>query len=203
MQITITTDIIKLSGKLTNLAAKQIPFATQEAVNRLAFAAQGQVKADLDKHFTIRRPWVGKRINVNKAHKSTWPFVSAEVGTQDEFMARQELGGTKSGMNGGRVAIPKAARPNPKVTTPQRAWPGKLRSSKRRKFFTITSNQGNTLIMQRFGRGRGDIKTFYMLTRSVKVQKRWNFVQTIEARVAGNWDREFGRALAYAIATAR
>ena len=203
LQVTITTDIVKLSGQLTNLAAKQIPFATAEALNRLAFDAQRQVKSELRQNFTIRRDWVARRINVNKAHKSAWPLLSAEVGTQDEFMARQELGGTKAGRDGGRVAIPKAARPNPQTVTPQRSWPGKLRSSRRRKFFAVTSRSGNRLIMQRFGKGKNDVKVFYVLTQSVKIPKRWNFVSTVNNRVGKNYDQVFGAALAYAIATAK
>lgn len=203
LTITITTDVVKLSGKLTNLATKQIPFATQEAINRMAYGAQKQVQQELSSHFTIRRQWVSKGIQVNKASKATWPNVMAEVGTKDEFMKRQELGGMKTPRKGGTVAVPVAARPQKTVVTPQSKWPGRLRSSRRQKFFAIKSKAGNRLIMQRVGKGPAGLKVFYMLKKDVNVPKRWNFVQTVEQRVAGNWDKEFGRALAYALATAK
>jgi hypothetical protein len=62
-------------------------------------------------------------------------------------MALQERGGIERAEDGGRLAQPLAARPSKSAVTPPSKWPGKLKRS-----FAVTTDEGETFILQRKGR---------------------------------------------------
>ena len=201
--ITIKFDFAELSSNLNEMARDQIPFASALALTRLAQEAQTFVRGDLPSHFIIRNGWAQRGIQVKAASKKDWPQAEAEVGTRDEFMARQMLGGVKTSLTGRQLAIPKAARMSPQALTPKSKWPSAL--LKKAGIFLQTPKTGNmagrTAVFQRMRPSpwRYPLKTLYLFRGRISVKKRYDLEQTVEKIVASRYDETFGKALAYAI----
>lgn len=204
LRVTVQSNAVQLAGKLDAVATEQIPFASALALTRLAQGGQRTERGRLSQVFTIRNTFVSRGLQIRTASKKDWPLMSAEIGTRDEFMARQALGGTKTGRDGGQLAIPLAARPTPMTITKPSQWPGPLLRSGKAFLRTIRTGPlaGRAAVLQRTGQGR-DVRVMYYVAPSVKVRKRWPFVEQVSTLVQARYDKEFGEALAQAIASAR
>lgn len=181
------------------IARKVIP----AAINRTTDEALRTMQRALPQRFTIRTPWVGKGFRTDKATPTK------HVGRlyhRDEYLVRQEEGGTKRGRDGGKVAVPVLGAPRgsirTKVTRPSQ-WPGKLKNS-----FAVQGKHGETLIFQRTrkkaprpkGTRRGvvvkqprglannpTVRLMYILERSVPVKPRFQMLPTVSRVVAERW----------------
>lgn len=122
MDIDVSLDRVALDRALRQ-SRKQAVFAAAVALTRTAQEAQGEVVASLPERFTIRTGWVARGIRIQPARRDR---LEAVVYSRDEFMARQETGGTKEGRNGKSVAKPVEVRRNPGQTTRPSRWPGAL-----------------------------------------------------------------------------
>jgi hypothetical protein len=122
MDIDVSLDRVALDRALRQ-SRKQAVFAAAVALTRTAQEAQGEVVAELPERFTIRTGWVARGIRIQPARRDR---LEAVVYSRDEFMARQETGGTKEGRNGKSVAKPVEVRRNPGQTTRPSRWPGAL-----------------------------------------------------------------------------
>lgn len=101
------TDFLQYSvvKEAWNAARKQVPFITSVTLNLTAIEAQRQVQQGLPSRFTIRSQRVAKGIRMTPSTKRS---LTAAVGSLDDFMVDQELGGTKRPQRGAKVlAIPR------------------------------------------------------------------------------------------------
>lgn len=182
--IRITANTTELTRWLTSVSAKQIPFAAAKALTETAKEARAAVVSGLDEHFTIRRTWIERGIRIVPANKRDWPNPAAMVGTKDDFMARQEFGGIKTGRSGKSVADPLGARPEKTVVTPPSKWPGGLlKKNAKRKFFLTTLKTGRAAglqaVVRRDTEDRYPLRVMYLLKPNVKIKPSWGFVRTV------------------------
>lgn len=208
MLITLKSNSIEVAAALDDVARKQIPFASALALTRLANDARADVRGSLNQYFNIRRGWVAKGIQTESARKMDWPMQQSVVGTKDDFMARQELGGDKVGRSGKNLAMPTTkASERDKVSTPG-TWPSRLLAKGgKRKYFVqklkTGLNAGRSAVMRRTGQGSTPLQVLYILKSKVHVPATWRFRDTVERRVEGKWGVYFGQALARALASAK
>lgn len=107
IQVKVNADLV--NRRLTDLEQKQLPFATARALTWLAMDVQKEERRELPRRFTIRNTWVAKGIRIKPAKKTR---LVAEVYSRDDFMERQEEGGTKRPKQGQHLAVPVDARRN-------------------------------------------------------------------------------------------
>lgn len=107
IDIDLKSELPKL-GKWTDTAVKQLPFATSQAINDVAFMVRSNVRDEMPRRFTIRRDWVTRQVDV--VQKATKDKPNALVGPkpQVDFLARQQTGGAKL-PRGNWIAIPTQA----------------------------------------------------------------------------------------------
>jgi hypothetical protein len=117
--LTITMDSHTLKSFLTILEQKQIPFAAAKALTVTAQEAQVVVRQGLTGKFILRNKWVNTGIIYQRAEKADWPNTQAIIGSRDEFMIKQEEGGSVAPKNR-RHAIPVAARPSKNQLIPKK-----------------------------------------------------------------------------------
>lgn len=205
MEIKIETNLAELDVWLNQRVIKQAKFATSVALYETAKQAADTVRNQLPQDFTIRNTYVGKGIRVrpsgSKAIRATGRGIEgmeAQVGTLDEFMARQELGGKKEGTGGKDIAIP--IRENPSDITTKSKWPKALM---RKKNFFIQPYKGYRAMFERTEKTRYPIKIRYWFKPTVNVNKRWRMIDTITEVVAQHYDKNFEDAFNRAMKTAR
>ncbi len=212
MIVTIKTNVAKLMADLDRVGREQVPYAMARTLSGLAFDARDKIRADLATQFTIRNSWVSKGIQTVNAQKRDWPMQQAIVGTRDEFMARQELGGKKQA-RGDTLAVPVDAR---KVVGSSRGelrpntWPSKIVGKGKgggNKFFVNTirtgRNAGLEAVFRRSDDARYPLQVIYLMKKSVEVKPRWAFMATTQDVVNRNYAAKLGAELSKAIATAR
>jgi hypothetical protein len=91
--ISIQADVKAVTSRLSDLARKQIPFATAQAVNALAFEVQRMERAHLGSFFKHPRPFTANSVLVNKGSTSS---PTAEVYIRPEvsrYLKPYEFGG--------------------------------------------------------------------------------------------------------------
>ena len=187
--------------------ARQVPFAMSLALNKTAFDARNKLRDDLPDHFTIRNRRTRSGIRVGKATKSK---LEAEIGSLDDYMARQGLGGTKRPGKAGYVAIPSRkirGKGGRRKTTPAK-WPKALiakdEKKKVRKLSLVPGSAGNLLLMRKAGGKRNPrFELLYVLAKQAKVPQRWPLEETVEDVVARRWHINQAAAFEQAIRTAR
>ena len=90
---------------LNRLKREQIPFAQSLALNWTLKDAQAEVREQLPRRFTIRRPWLPRGVVVKPSSKrQLWGTITQ----RDPFMSRQEFGGQKT-PQGKAIAVPVGA----------------------------------------------------------------------------------------------
>jgi len=105
--IKINDDQIKdFESHLKTFANRAFPFATQNAINSVAFKAQKFAKFNVGRKMTLRNKFTQNSIKVHKTKTLQLSRQSALVGSTEKYMERQEFGGNvqKSGKIG--VSIP-------------------------------------------------------------------------------------------------
>lgn len=208
---TITIDTTAARNALGRLA-KQVNYAASRAMNGVMYEAQAELRRELGQHFTVRRrTFIEQSIKVKPTHKNNlvgaigvFPRPNSSI---DEALAAQEFGGDRPNPNGGRVAVPLAARPTPTAITPPGKWPGKLKNT-----FTLKGQKGFDLLLQRTKkRTHGpvqkghdpNLKVMYALAPRIHVRKRWNFVSTVMDVTRRLLPQRMQQELANALRTAK
>lgn len=177
---------------------RQIPFAMSLALNQTAADVQERLRAELDRHFTIRSPWTAKGIQVQRSTKRD---LRAVIGSRDEYMARQALGGVKTAQGGKLVGIPVGVRKRRSDKTPRSKWPGAMA---KRKNVYIAETSGGPAMFRKVGRGnKARTELLYLLRPEVKVEPEWPFLDTVEQVVEEKWASNAEKALARALKTAK
>lgn len=89
----ITVDMTqakRLEKVLAQVRDRAVPYAQRNAINDTAFEARKQVIGGLADGFTIRNTWTARSVRVERATSAT---PSAVLGSTEEYMAKQEVGG--------------------------------------------------------------------------------------------------------------
>ncbi len=208
---TVSIDIGPAVKALGNLG-RQMNYATSRAINGVMYEAQAQIRRELGQHFTVRRrSFIEQSIKVKPTNKNSlqgaigvFPRPNSSI---DEALAAQEFGGDRPNPNGGRVAVPLAARPTPTAITPPGKWPGKLKNT-----FTLKGKKGFDLLLQRtkkpvhgpVQKGHDpNLKVMYALAPRIHVHKRWNFVSTVMDVTRRLLPQRMQQELANALRTAK
>ncbi len=186
----------------------QIDFANSKAINMLADDVRDNtVNVLLPGKLTIRRPWAKPRtrfgINVQPSNKRNLQGV---VFSRAPWLDLQEKGGSKTftktakGQSTPLVLIPrKDLRQSKDRLIPKRLSPSKLLKDMRKKrVFWI----GNNLWM-RTGDAPRAIEPLFFGKTSAQVKGALGFVSNARDIVGKNYNKRWGQALAYAIATAK
>jgi hypothetical protein len=202
--------------------AKQLAFAASRTANGLALKAQARVREEMGERFTLRRPdFIKGSVRVELGTKND-PQASVSIPPRPrsgihETMALQEHGGIERAEDSGRLAQPIAARPTPSAVTTPSKWPSKLRRS-----FAVTTDEGDTFILQRTGRkGRKrkkvkigtsapadpkrdpNLRIMYKLRDEVPVKPRLGFEETCREVARTEAGSLFAKELANALRTAK
>jgi len=206
----IETNIVELGLELGDVAAKQIPFATALALTRTALDARDAAKRQLDDDLTIRSKWIFSGIQINKAVKRDWPHTASEVGIAENraFLIDHIIGNSRrKSRKGSRVAIPNTGEIKRTTTgrIPKAKHVSSLKSKTNRKAFTITSGKtGRKILVRRETKGRYPLKFLYAFESHVSIEARkFRFIEAVTKEAGRVYDKNFGRALAKALATAR
>lgn len=193
--LSITVDAKAVIAAVKGVRDDQIPFATALALTRTAQDVQSEIRRQLPQRFVIRNNWVAKGIVISKATKRQ---LYAIVRSRDDFMVRQETGGTKTGS--GSIAVPQAVRRNKRdIVTPGNR-PAALKGKKRVFKATIRGTYG---LWERKGKKRTPIKLLYSLRPSVPIKPRFGFADTAEKTAQARFERHFALAFEQAVRTAR
>lgn len=206
MDVKIESNFAELPIWINKKVLKQMVFATSVALYETAKEASYEVRSGLTDDFTIRNRYVAQGIRIkptgSKAIRATGRGIegmSAEVGSLDDFMERQEMGGTKLPTLGKNVAIP--IRENKHQAIKKSQWPSAILGKKRG--FVQRSKRGTQTIYERTTRGPYPIKPRYILKPQVRVRARWDMRQTVQDFVGREYHRKFETAFEKAMATAK
>ena len=212
IRIGVKSDIDKLAASLSAFDPQQLPFTIARALTATAKEAQAEVVAAMPSEFILRRDWILKGIRVQAARKDS---LVAIIYSRDPFMARQEYGGQKIPMDGGRnIAIPLAARPDPRGIIPEALLPANLGMAE----YTISRNgnlvtkkgtggaafrmvsNGHTYLARRTAAG---LKMMYLLVPSAHITPRLNLGEITQRVVRERLAQNFIAAAREAMATRR
>lgn len=94
----------RYARQLKTINRRAVPYAIRQTVNDLAFGGRAEAVKIVEARFTTRNKWTTKTINVERA-KDLSERTEAVLGSTQEYMARQELGG----YNDSPVPTPAAA----------------------------------------------------------------------------------------------
>ncbi len=229
--IEINTDFEKLLTQLGAVGRSQVPFAAALTIKELSTIGRDAARAQPPKVFDLKNKSLPNTIRAFTpsltALKKDWPNQEATIamingGSIESLAPRQEFGGVRQA-KGKRLAIPgktikRGPRGVPKSKRPGRiisqiekndanslANGGKKRRKGKPKPFWAKSKAGNDIIAVRRSReSDSPIDVLYTFVKKTKAIKPvFDFRETIEHSIKGRYEKEFGKALRKAIATAR
>lgn len=196
--VNLEVNVPEVVHSLETFKSKQLPFAASLGLNLTLKDAQAQVRKELPRRFTLRRPWVARGVQVKPSTKNRlWGWVSQ----RDIFMALHEPGGLKKPA-GRMLAIPigKLQRRAKRQVLPKSQRPaGQLR---KKNVYIGQTQKGVPAIIKR-GTGRARQQVLYILKPSARIEPQFNFVPTVTRVVRRRWQRNFGAAMARAVRTSR
>ena len=99
-------DVEKLERKLERFKKSAIPYANRAGINSSAFHARREAIKEIRRDMTLRNKWTTGSIRVEKARTLDMRKMSSSMGSLEEYMRTQELGGTKKKTGKKGVAIP-------------------------------------------------------------------------------------------------
>lgn len=192
MEIRVSSNVASFDRWIDQAVRKQLPFAVASALTRTAQAAQGEVRENLPKHFTIRSPWLSGGIRIRPASKRDWPHSRAAVGTVDEELVLQETGGTKRPRTGKDLAIPtRLARAGGskrgKISRGNRPRP--LIAAKK------AAVEKDVIRRTRQKRGAPGLLLLYLLRPSANIKPRFHFREDVERKAGQVYGPYFLEAL--------
>lgn len=190
----------ELARTLTEIG-KQAPFALSLTLNRLANVAQKDVQNSLSSRFQLRRAQFVRNTIYRKPGEDTATKTKLEAGVRVDdrrnFLAKFEEGGRKTSIDGGRIAIPIAARRNKAEVITKANRP---RAILNKKGYRIA----NDLIVQTVGRGKAAaLRVWYKLVKDVPIRPRLEMAKTSQKAVDREWVRIANEAIDQAIRTAK
>lgn len=201
IDIEVKLDPDAIGRELEKRLVKQVPFAAALALTRTAKKAQEQLVFQLPRTFTIRSRWVARGIRIKPARKTE---LFARVGSKDDFMKIQALGGTKRPRHGSRVAVPQAVRRRPSQQTTRRKWPSALLAKPRHFLAPLEAGDKRRIaLFRRRTKKRYPLQVMYVFPTAVRVPKRWDLDQVVRDVVRFYWQQIAHNALRDAVRKAR
>lgn len=98
----------QLEKDLKVFAARSLPYAARDALNKSGWAARGHAQDNIRKKFIERNKWTRGSVRVRTTANLRVDQMEVEVGSTEEYMGKQETGGIKRSRTGRSVAIPTA-----------------------------------------------------------------------------------------------
>lgn len=180
--IRVTSDIGRLRARLSDVARKQIPFATALALTRTAQAAQVAVTRSMPSVFDKPNPFTMRAVAIQPATKAKPEARVFVRPVQAEYLRLEETGGVRTPKRKALV-MPAAARVNQHGNLPR----GAMRTLKARKDVFVGQVNGTGGVWQRparKGKGRQGAKLAPKLLISfqprAKYQPRFGFNNRVE-----------------------
>lgn len=172
--IKITVDTLDLADIQDEIHSSVIG-----ALSRAASEAAFKVRAEMPRRFTIRNGYVTRGIRYSKATPGK-PY--AEVYSKDDFMAKQEDGGSFD-KEGHRFAMPAGVRENERSIIPRRNRPKHILENAR--VFKADFKGKNHRYAPHAGifmriNNNKNLKALYLLKDRRKYKPRWEFEKTVE-----------------------
>ncbi|MCP1376032.1 hypothetical protein [Dyella lutea] len=205
IELSVRTNVKDISKKLSNLANKQLDFATAQALTTLAKQVQQGEKDNIRKTFKHPKPFTVNAVGVRGATKRT---LTATVFVRP--IAAKYL---KPYEEGGRHVLPGRALLNPKdIRLDQygqltRATLKRLKA-RRDVFIGPMQTKHGTIngVWQRVKASKGQPGKLKLLIRfgdALPVTKRLGYAQRARTIIDRGFNRAFGAAMGRALATAR
>ena len=224
--ISIESSASALAMALGDMRGKEIPFATQRALNEVAFKAQRAERAELPRVLELRNRFSETGIQVEKADKDDWPTTFARVGVEERrsYLLDHITGGKRAGGAHGRAIlgqdslrsktgkVPSAKRPAALIATAKRAdrqaeltrtFGGKRGRDKRLPFLFHSRKWGNEVIARRMGKGRYPLLFVYAFRKGVTIRREFEFDKIAQLEVGATYHQAFNKALRRAIASGK
>lgn len=225
--ISVKSNLKEISKKLTGLAYKQMPFATSQALTALGKQVQtGEVKA-LKATLKNPSPFTLKSIRMTAASKSNLTATVFVMDKAAEYLTPYEAGGLHK-LNSKALLNPKdiplnqygqlskavlaklKARPDifiGPVTTKKGIVNGVWQRVTDTRRVTLLNAKGKRLRgINKMGndpQSKGHLKLLIRFGDALPVKQKWGYKDRAKHIVDANFNQEFGRALAKALATSR
>lgn len=102
---------------------RSLPFATKATLNRIAWSARSHAHNIIEKNMILRNAWTKKGVISKNATSLDMDSQQSEMGSVDDYMRVQELGGTKVKKGKHGVAIPTSFSTGQEGAIPRKKLP--------------------------------------------------------------------------------
>lgn len=197
--------------KLTTIVLRQIPYATNNALNRTALEARDAGRDEIRKRFTIRTNFAPNRVQILKYSRTN--NLTAVVGINSSVQGTKPLlaffemgeGGIKTPVRGSEIAVPitgDAARPSFSMKVSETRYSYKrlnLNAGKGRLRTFVIPGLG---VYRRTGPGKRDIEIIYAFETDAPLRPRMTLreriLAVIQTRFREIWFEEMHKELTIA-----
>lgn len=217
MQVSIKSNINEFSRHMTWLEKKQIPFATSQAINDVAFEAQRAAKKGMDRHLDNPTPWTKSGVRVKRGKKSD-PTASVYLvgaaglpgnGDRNKYIEFQVEGGIRRPSKRYIAAPSRGRRKNKYGNVPNKVGDiQKMIGDKQRYFVGTPKGQAdNPGIWKRIGTSKRSsgarIQKMYSFIDRAVYSKKYPFYKIVGGVVNNQFNKHFRNRLQAALRTAR
>ncbi len=225
--VQISSNATALAQALGDFSASQVPFATAQALNTLAFQVQRVEKSEMARAMQLRNRFSQSGVQVNKAEKGDWPVIYSEVGIEERrsYLVDHITGGKRQGGTHGRAIleqeslrtgsgkVPGSKRPGAMIARIKRAkrqaelnraFQGRRKGRDKNLPFIFRARKwGNEVIAQRTGSDRYPLRIVYAFKRGVTIKREFEMDVIAEQEVRQGYYQAFDKALRRAIASGK
>lgn len=206
MDISIKTDIKKVTRYLTDIQKKQIPFATMLALNDTAFKAKQKATTALDVQLDRPTKFTTSKgaIKVTKAKKKSLSSTVFIEPKRAKYLRGQITGGTEYA-KGKAHLVPAGAKLNKFGNIP-RATQKKFFSNSSKYFSGVPKGKPSAAagVWERYGSKKNPrFKRVAVYKQAVTYKPRYHFQEIIKEVVKREFPRAFSKRLNQALATAK
>ena len=222
IDISVRTNLKEIERKLTRFAAQQVPFAAAQALNAIAKQVQVAEDQNLKKVLDNPTPFTLRSIGVRGANRANQTAIVFMRDIAAAYLAPYQFGGLNK-LNGKALLEPINVRVNQYGNLPR----SKLQSLKGRKDVFIgritfkktgktvsgvwqrppigtrrSGRRGSTGNINVIDGARTGLKLLIRFADAHEVTQHLAYMSVAKQTIAKSFNREFGRALSRAIATA-
>ena len=199
MQISIKTDVKKVSRYISGIHNRQVPFATSQALNDIAMMARKEVMDKMARYIDRPTPWTKKGIAYKRSNKRTLFAEVLILSNRWEYLKHQVEGGRRR-PNNRAIAVPVNQRKN-KYGNMTRGAVAKLLAQP-----NVYSGKVNGVpgIYKRVGGVRNPrVKLLVYWINEADYKKRFPFHKIVNQVVVRHFKQTFDRRLTAAIRSAK
>lgn len=201
--LNISADIDKAERLLSDLARKQLPFATALSLNDTAADVRDEEEREMSGIFDRPTPFTLRAIAMRRANKSTLTATVSVKPVQAGYLKRQAKGGKRK-PKGRALVIGVGARRNKYGNLPKAAL-GRVKA--RADVFIAGDRHAGTKhlpagVYQRPRKAGGGLKLLMSFEETADYSVRWRFQDLAARRARSVFADNFYRRLAEAIRTA-